>query len=151
MPLQIDCLFRSGTKGAVLYIEGMGCSMSDFAPAFTHPALKDYTLAAFDFPGMGTSPYPCGSHLDIDDLAEVTDTAASALGLERFVITGHSMGGAVALLYAEKYRPRTAGFINIEGNLAAEDCFFSRKIAQLNSADQVKRTAKTDGKTFTRP
>lgn len=137
--LQIDCLFHSGTKGALLYIEGLGCSRYDFAGAFDYPELKGYTLASFDFPGTGSSPYPQGLRLDIDDLVEITEMVAAELGLESFVIAGHSMGGLIALLYTEKYPQRVRGFINIEGNLASEDCFFSRRIASRTSAGQAGR------------
>jgi len=36
------------------------------------------------------------------------------------------MGGLVALLYAEQNPDKIAGFVNVEGNLAPEDCMFSR-------------------------
>lgn len=142
-PLDINCLYRPGRKGALLFIEGLGCSLHDFAPAFTHPALKEYTLAAFDFPGMGGSPYPPGLHLDIDDLVEITELTAQELDLADFVIAGHSMGGLVALLYAGRYPQRVRGFINIEGNLASEDCFFSRRIAGLSTAEQAETKIKS--------
>jgi len=139
IPLQIDCLYRPGYKGAILYIEGLGCSRYDFAVAADYPELKDYTLAAFDFPGMGSSPYPGNLYLSIDDLVDITDMVASRLELQEFTIAGHSMGGLVALLYTEKYLQHVSAFINIEGNLAAEDCFFSRRIASCESADTVER------------
>jgi len=38
------------------------------------------------------------------------------------------MGGLVALLYAERNLDKIAGFVNVEGNLAPEDCMFTREV-----------------------
>jgi pimeloyl-ACP methyl ester carboxylesterase len=55
------------------------------------------------------------------------------------------MGGLVALLYAERYgeHVHVKGCINVEGNLAPEDCFFSREVAQ-HSFTHFTTTAFTD-------
>jgi pimeloyl-ACP methyl ester carboxylesterase len=39
---------------------------------------------------------------------------ADALGLDRFVLAGHSMGGTVATLFAERYPDRLTGLILID-------------------------------------
>lgn len=129
-PLQIVYFIRSGEKETVVYLHGLGCSKNDFFEAVSRAELKEYTLIAFDFPGCGNSPYPEDLHLEIDDLVEITHLVVSTLSIDDFVIIGHSMGGLVALIYAEKYGEHVKGFINVEGNLASEDCFFSREVAQ---------------------
>jgi len=129
-PLQIDYFIRRGRSGTVMYLHGLGCSKNDFFEAVNRPELQAYTLIAFDFPGCGDSPYPEDIAFDIDDLVEITHLVVSALPIDDFVIIGHSMGGLVALLYAERYGEHVKGFINVEGNLALEDCFFSREVAQ---------------------
>jgi pimeloyl-ACP methyl ester carboxylesterase len=45
-----------------------------------------------------------------DDLRQFAD----ALGLDRFVLGGHSMGGTVATLFAERYPDRLAGLILVD-------------------------------------
>ncbi len=133
--LRIDYFLRRGEKETVVYLHGLGCSKNDFIEAFSRPELQDYTLVAFDFPGCGYSPYPEDLTLGIDDLVEITHLLISALSIENFVIIGHSMGGLVALLYVERYGEQVKGFINVEGNLAPEDCFFSREVAQHRFTD----------------
>ena len=128
-PLQIEYFFRSGHKGTVLYLEGLGCSKEDFVGAASIDELQPHSLVALDFPGCGHSLYPDDATFGMDDLVEITNIVVSELGLEDFVIIGHSMGGLVGLLYAEKYVEHVKGFIDVEGNLASEDCFFSRRIA----------------------
>ncbi|MBN1761517.1 MAG: alpha/beta hydrolase [Methanomicrobia archaeon] len=130
-PLLIDYfILRRAGNDAVVYLHGLGCSKNDFLEAINSPELKEYTLVGFDFPGCGNSPYPSGFHLEIDDLVEITHLVLSKLQIDEFVIVGHSMGGLVALLYAERYKEHVKGFVNVEGNLAPEDCFFSREVTQ---------------------
>lgn len=131
-PLHIDYFIRRGGKEAVavVYLHGLGCSKNDFAEAINSPELKEYTLVGFDFPGCGKSSYLDGLRLKMDDLVEITHSIISKLQIDEFIIVGHSMGGLVALLYAERYGEHVKGFINVEGNLAPEDCFFSREVAQ---------------------
>jgi pimeloyl-ACP methyl ester carboxylesterase len=127
--LHIGYFIRPGHGEKILYLPGLGCSKVDFAEAANILWLQNHTLVAFDFPGSGNSPYPANIKYGIDDLVEITNIVVCRLKLNHLIIIGHSMGGLVALLYAEKYPEHVKGFINIEGNLASEDCFFSRRIA----------------------
>jgi pimeloyl-ACP methyl ester carboxylesterase len=126
---QIAYLLRRTPEVAVVFLHGLGCSKHDFQAAFEYPELTDYTLLTFDFPGCSDSPYPETLTLSIDDLVEIMHLVLSALPVKDIVLVGHSMGGLVALLYAERYRTNVRGFINVEGNLSSEDCFFSRLVA----------------------
>ena len=49
-------------------------------------------------------------------------------GIGRFHLVGHSMGGLTALMLAHQEPDRVLSFVDIEGNLAPEDCFLSRQI-----------------------
>ncbi|HDS45961.1 MAG TPA: alpha/beta hydrolase [Methanomicrobia archaeon] len=128
--VQIAYSLRRTQGVAVVFLHGLGCSKRDFQAAFEYPALTEYTLLTFDLPGCGDSPYPETLALDIDDLVEITHLVLSALQVKEIILVGHSMGGLVALLYTERFRNNVRGFINVEGNLSAEDCFFSRRVAQ---------------------
>ena len=129
---QIEYFVRPGKEKTILFIHGLGCSKNDFSAALNIDELQEHTIAAFDFPGCGNSSYPEHLSLGMDDLVEITKLIVEKLSLERFVVLGHSMGGLVALLYCLKYKEQVIGFINVEGNLASEDCFLSRKILQLS-------------------
>ncbi|MCJ8298655.1 MAG: alpha/beta hydrolase [Pseudomonadales bacterium] len=50
-------------------------------------------------------------------------------------ILGHSVGGAIATLFAEQYPELVLGFINVEGNFSLQDAFWCQKISQLAEAD----------------
>ncbi|UCD71423.1 MAG: alpha/beta hydrolase [Syntrophobacterales bacterium] len=137
-PLQIEYFIHHGPKEMLLYLHGLGSSKNDFLGATSTRELQAYTLVAFDFPGCGNSSYPVTIALGIDDLVEITDSFISKLSLGDLVVIGHSMGGLVALLYTKRYGEYVKGFINVEGNLAPEDCFFSREITKHSFAQFKK-------------
>jgi pimeloyl-ACP methyl ester carboxylesterase len=56
-------------------------------------------------------------------------------GIDRFHLVGHSMGGMTDLLSAHAKPGRVLSFIDIEGNVAPEDCFLSRQIVEHPSDD----------------
>ena len=60
---------------------------------------KKYTVYAPDLPGYGGSEPLIGEYF-IPELAEFIEKFAANLGLERFNLVGHSLGGGVALDYA---------------------------------------------------
>lgn len=137
--IKIEYFIRQGKKQTVLYLHGLGCSKDDFLGAIKADELKDHTLLAFDFPGCGNSTYPKDMALEIDDLVNITDILVSELGLTNLVLVGHSMGGLVALLYAEKYYEKVKAFINVEGNLGGSDSTISRRVAK-HTFNEFKET-----------
>lgn len=60
---------------------------------------KKYTVYAPDLPGYGGSQ-PLGGTYFIPELSEFVEKFAGKLGLEKFHLVGHSLGGGVALNYA---------------------------------------------------
>ena len=138
-PLRIEYFLRPGKGETVLYLHGLGCSKDDFIESADVRELEAHTLVGFDFPGCGRSPYPENVTIGIDDLVEITNIFVSRLSLGDLVVVAHSMGGLVGLLYVKNYSEHVKGFVNIEGNLASEDCFFSRKVIQYD-LDGFKKT-----------
>jgi pimeloyl-ACP methyl ester carboxylesterase len=122
------CYFdRPGSGPTILYIHGLGCSKADFMEMTSVPELQSFRLVCADNPGCGDSSYDENHPLNIDGVVELIENFVVQLGLNRFLLVGGSMGGLVALLYAERNPNKIAGFVNVEGNLASEDCMFSRK------------------------
>jgi pimeloyl-ACP methyl ester carboxylesterase len=130
---------RPGGNGTLLYLHGLGCSRRDFLPAANVSSLRDYRLVAFDFPGCGKANYDEQLTLEATDLVEIVSKVATKLDLTKFVLVGHSLGGLVGLMFASKYQGRVERFVNIEGNLTAEDCFMTRAIAR-RSFDDFRRS-----------
>ena len=130
--LDIAYRLRSGGQPTLLYLHGLGCYQRDFQEAFQQNQLKSYSIITFDFPGFGESSCPEPLSLDIDSLVEITHLLIQALVKRALVLVGHSMGGLIALLYILRYPDQAQAFINVEGNLTAEDCFISRKCRQYD-------------------
>jgi 3-oxoadipate enol-lactonase len=68
-------------------------------------------VVAVDLPGFGRSPPPDVETLTMDDLAGNVMAVADALGFDRFVLGGLSMGGYVALAAHRRYASRLEGLI----------------------------------------
>jgi pimeloyl-ACP methyl ester carboxylesterase len=119
---------RPGPGPAILYIHGLGCSKADFMEMAAAPELHAFRLLAADHPGCGESPYDENQSLNIDGIVYLIENFVDNLGLDPFLLAGGSLGGLVGLLYAERNPSKITGFVNVEGNLAPEDCMFSRNV-----------------------
>jgi pimeloyl-ACP methyl ester carboxylesterase len=81
----------------VLYVHGTGCNSEVWVPHMT--AIADgHTAVAIDLPGHGQSSGR--GFRGVADYAYFVVELAKALGWDRFVVAGHSLGGAVALVTA---------------------------------------------------
>jgi pimeloyl-ACP methyl ester carboxylesterase len=135
--LELDTLVSHGRKPPVLFLHGFGSTKEDYAD-FAHIAsLADGGFIAFDAPGFGRSMSSDLSCVSIEFLVEVADAVLERLEIEEFHLVGHSMGGLTALLLAQRAPDRVLSFVNIEGNLAPEDCFLSRQIIDNPADDPI--------------
>lgn len=135
-PLQV--FVRPRGQKTLLYLHGLGSSKRDVLPVIHEDLFAEYSLVALDFPGCGESPYYAHTALTISNLAELTDQFISRLGLTSVTVIGHSMGGLTGLFLTERCKA-VKQFINIEGNLAAEDCFLTREVVQYNFGEFVAK------------
>jgi pimeloyl-ACP methyl ester carboxylesterase len=123
-------LARPGAGGgpSVLFVHGLGGAKENFLWAVQSPALAHCDLLMFDTPGTGLARFHPEDALDVTALADLTQLVADQLMPGRFVLAGASMGGLITLLQMRQYgMERIRGYVNIEGNLASEDCMFSRR------------------------
>ena len=67
-------------------------------------------------------------HLSLDYHADHVLVHLRSLGCERAWLLGHSMGGAVVMLAADRAPELIEGIINVEGNFTLKDAFWSGKI-----------------------
>ena len=135
VPVRIAYLRRKGTRPPLVCLHGFGSTKEDYADLALHPAFDDRALILLDAPGCGASTVADPDALSIPFLVDVAIAACDALGLSRFHLCGHSMGGLTALMLAHAHPDRVLSFIDIEGNLAPEDCFLSRQIVEHDAED----------------
>ena len=69
---------------------------------------------AFDFRGHGRSEPAKNGDYSIAGMASDISAVVDSLGLERFVLVGHSMGGGAALAYAGAHPERVAGLLLVD-------------------------------------
>jgi len=88
--------YAAADRPSVLLIHGFGNSLQSFRELA--PRLADVChVIAIDMPGYGLSDKPVDHDYHNGPQAAVLVKAARALGLQRVVYVGHSLGGAVAL------------------------------------------------------
>jgi pimeloyl-ACP methyl ester carboxylesterase len=138
---RLPYFFRKGTTGpALLFVHGLGGAKENFYAAFQSRALAHCDLLAFDFPGTGLAEFDPATCPDVSTLAELTRLVWKELLPRRVFVAGASMGGLITLLLIRRSGLKgIRGFINIEGNLAPEDCMFSRRVAN-HSFDELSKT-----------
>src|SRR5205085_9291812 len=78
-------------------------------PAF--PVLADrYRVIATDLRGHGRG-FPVGNRFRLADCADDMVAVADALGIERFIPIGYSLGGPIAQLVWHRHRDRVEGLV----------------------------------------
>lgn len=123
---------REGNKETILYLHGLGSTKYDLFPATYLDALEEYGFLAIDFPGCGNTPYQIAQPITMDIMVEIINEVVTKLALANLIVIGHSMGGISGLLYSHRYPKLVKSFINIEGNIAPEDCFWSRNVVKYS-------------------
>jgi pimeloyl-ACP methyl ester carboxylesterase len=123
---------RIGSGPRVVWIHGLGESSVSFEAAIAR--LPGYTHVLVDLPGCGRSPWPEAA-ASIDDTADAI--AAWIASDPPAILIGHSLGGVLATLVAERTAVR--GVIDIDGNLTRGDCTFSEAAAAYSRDAFVAR------------
>ena len=135
--MTLATLSRDGGKDLVLCLHGIGCVKENFAALWEAPELAGFALLAPDLPGHGASQGLAPESWTMEGMAAaVGDLLADrAEDGRRLHLVAHSMGGAVGLLLARAATLPLASFVNVEGNLVAEDCdLLSRRTAEMDLA-----------------
>lgn len=110
---------RFGDGPELTWIHGLGESSVSFES--TIAMMPGYRHRLIDLPGYGRSSW--------DDAPESLEALAAHLApsLQGAVAIGHSMGGVLVTMLAERGALR--GCVNIDGNISSGDCVFSGKAA----------------------
>jgi len=110
---------EDGGRGTPLVLlHGFPLSSAVFSPI--RPTVERAgRLITVDLRGFGSSDAPQGPY-GMDGLAEDVVRVADHLGLDRFVLGGHSMGGYVAFRLAARHRDRLSGLVLMDTRAAAD-------------------------------
>jgi len=118
----------------LLFLHGLGESGLCFEAIILHPALKGLRSLVPDLPGYGRTARPPESM----DFTMIADHAGAWLASREggpVILVGHSMGGVLALVLAERHPGLVSGVVDVDGNKSAGDCKFSGRAASQSLDD----------------
>jgi pimeloyl-ACP methyl ester carboxylesterase len=121
----------------VLFLHSFGGSSSHWDNQLQH-LRKERRAIAIDLRGHGRSDAP--AHMDYNPEALAADVVAvvDSLKLERFVLVGHSFGGATATAYAGLHPERLAGLVLV-GTPGKTPGKVSKPIIESLESDQYQK------------
>ena len=111
--LDLHLLEWSEEGVALLLLHGFGNDAhiwEDFAPAVA----PYYRTLALDHRGHGDSAWDAQRRYEHETMLADVECATAALGIERLVIVGHSLGGRIATLFAGRHAERMAGLVLVD-------------------------------------
>ena len=108
-------------KPAVLLIHGLGGQLRNFTHSLDRALRDRFRVVALDRAGAGRSQRRKGSDQALP--AQAADVAAfiDALGLDRPVLVGHSLGGAISLAVGLDHPHKVAGLVLVSPLTAPVD------------------------------
>ncbi|WUI03526.1 alpha/beta hydrolase [Spirillospora sp. NBC_00431] len=126
--IKVATAARDGVSAPVVFLHGFGSTKEDYLDIARQPAFAGHPILAYDAPGCGETFCEDLARISIPFLVKTAKAVLDHAGIQRFHLIGHSMGGLTALMLAHHEPDRILSFVDIEGNLAPEDCFLSRQI-----------------------
>lgn len=133
--INLHYLRTGGDKPPVVMLHGLMTNGACWTP-LARELEKDYDIIMPDARGHGSSDAPDHSYL-YEDLAADLLSLIDALGLDKPVLLGHSMGGMTAAIVAS-WNPK-----RLKGLVLADPTFLTpqrqREIYESNVADQHRR------------
>lgn len=108
---QLPVLVQDGEQPTVVFLHYWGGSHRTFEPVIAALA-SGCGVVSYDYRGWGAARELPGPY-EIDQLADDLLTVVGELGLSRYVLAGHSMGGKVAQLAASRRPDGLAGLVLI--------------------------------------
>lgn len=93
----------TGRGQPLLLIHGLAGQMRNFAASLEQDLARDYRVIKVDRPGSGYSPRLPDGRAHLGAQADAIAALIDSLGLERPVLVGHSLGGALSLAVAIRH------------------------------------------------
>jgi len=126
-----------GGEPELLFLPGWCCDHTAFAPQFDHFS-RTHTVTALDLRGVGRSDSPREGY-SIPELADDVAALCAAVGIERPVVVGHSLGGMIAVELGGRPEPLPSALVLVDPGpidpLADTVEFFTGFAADLEGPD----------------
>lgn len=102
-----------GTGGMpVVFVHGYGGDSEQWSAQLAHLRTTRRAVA-LDLRAHGKSAAPATNDYAVESLAADISAVVDSLGLTRFVLVGHSMGGSASIAYAAAHPDRVAGLVTV--------------------------------------
>lgn len=105
--------YEGGTGPTIVLLHGFASDKEVWLPV-ARLLTPHFHLIIPDLPGWGESSRSAEANYDIDTQAARLDTFVQELHLNRFLLVGHSMGGAIAGVYAADHPDHVAGLALVD-------------------------------------
>ncbi|MCA0277526.1 MAG: alpha/beta fold hydrolase [Proteobacteria bacterium] len=112
---------EQGQGRPILFLHGLGGQLHHFRHTLFDRLGGDFHLVAMDRPGSGYSARPAEFSGSLTEQARLVRDFIAAKGLERPLIVGHSLGGAVALALALDHPDSMSGLALLSPLTHVED------------------------------
>jgi pimeloyl-ACP methyl ester carboxylesterase len=125
----------SGSGKPVVFLHGWGSSRK----AWNVPAVmkQKYRVITVDLPGHGDSPFP--GVLKFDDYVEAVSGLIESLRLDSPIVTGHAMGGHIAVKYCATTQKPISALVLVSG--AGIKSFSTTRVAKIVLAKIGRKVA----------
>ncbi len=115
-------------KAPVLFLHGgPGYNSYSFSKLMGARLERVRRMVYLDQRGCGRSERPWDGRYSLEVLVADLEALRQELGVERWVLLGHSFGGTLALEYAARHPQRVAGLVYVDGFSDARTTFASWK------------------------
>lgn len=121
----------AASSATLLFIHGLGESGLCFEKVIQRQELESFSILLPDLPGYGRSPWPTGETTSLEALTDGLATWLAEKHSGPVTLIGHSMGGVLALLMAERHPQLVNRVIDIDGNKSPADCVFSSQATAM--------------------
>lgn len=112
---------EQGRGRPILFIHGLGGQLHHFRGTLFSQLDGDFRLVALDRPGSGYSARPSDFAGSLSEQAELVLRFTEKLGLQKPLVVGHSLGGAVALTLALEHPEAVSGLVLLSPLTHLED------------------------------
>lgn len=126
---------KAGDGKAIVLLHGFPESRKLW-DRLVHSLTSHFKVIVPDIPGSGESVFK-GDEVSMEQLAESVALVLAHEHIEEVVIAGHSMGGYVALAFAERYKQKVKGLCLVHSNASADDD--AKKELRRKSIELIKK------------
>lgn len=106
----VDIGPRDSEGPPIVLIHGASVNLRDMKMSLGEPLSETHRVIIVDRPGRGYSTRPDDGWM-LSKQAQLIHNALTAIGVEKPVVVGQSLGGAVALSYALNYQDQMSGLV----------------------------------------